>query len=32
MEQHLAAVLGHDGWRAVEGTQALTGDLTPAAR
>ena len=32
MERHLAAVLGHDGWRAVEGTQALTGDLTPAAR
>ena len=32
MERHLAAVLGHDGWRVVEGTQALTGDLTPAAR
>ncbi len=32
MEHQLAAVLGHDGWRAVEGTQALTGDLTPAAR
>ena len=32
MERHLAEVLGHDGWRVVEGTQALTGDLTPAAR
>ena len=31
MERHLAEVLGHDGWRVVEGTQALTGDLTPAA-
>ena len=32
MERHLAAVLGHDGWRVVEGTQTLTGDLFPAAR
>ena len=32
MERHLAAVLGHDGWRVVEGTQALTGALIPAAR
>jgi len=32
MERHLAEVLGHHGWRVVEGTQTLTGDLTPAAR
>ena len=32
MERHLAEVLGHDGWRVVEGTQTLTGDLSPAAR
>jgi lipoyl(octanoyl) transferase len=32
MERHLAEVLGHGGWCVVEGTQTLTGDLTPAAR
>ena len=32
MERHLAEVLGHDGWRVVEGTQTLTRDLSPAAR